>query len=300
MKILKCELGIHIKNSMLVIVGTLILAFATSLFVLPHNLIIGGVSGIGIILDSIIWVEFITEELVITVLTWGLFFVGWLILGKRFAVETLISSIVFPLAIMLFNRIGTKEFMNGFFMMDPSDSSHLVIGAVFYGILGGVGCAMTYLGGGSTGGSDILGLILAKYCKRLKSSVAIGMVDASIVISGMFFLGDFTLSLYGIFAVCLSTIVIDKVFIGTSQAFVAEIVTESHTEINRAVIEELERTTSVLTIVGGYSGEERKMLMVSFSMKQYAHLLAIINRYDPKAFVTIHRAHEINGEGWTR
>ena len=294
------DLKTHIKNSVLVIAGTVLLAFATSLFVLPHSLIIGGVSGIGIIIDSIVEAELITAELLITVLTWALFFVGWLVLGRRFALETLISSIVFPLAIMLFNRIGTREFMDGFFMMDPSSSSDLVISAVFYGILGGVGCAMTYLGGGSTGGSDIIGLILAKYCKRLKSSVAIGIVDASIVISGIFFLGDFTLSLYGVFAVCLSTIVIDKVFIGTSQAFVAEIVTESHAEINRAVIEELERTTSILTVVGGYSGEERRMLMVSFSMKQYSNLIAIINRYDPRAFVTIHRAHEINGEGWTR
>ena len=300
MQLLANDVKGQIKNSILVIVGTLVLALATSLFVLPHNLIIGGVSGIGIILDGIIEAEFITEELVITVLTWFLFFVGWIILGKRFALETLISSIVFPPAIMIFNRIGTPEVMDGFFMMNPNDPSHLVISAVFYGILGGVGCALTYLGGGSTGGSDIIGLILAKYCKRLKSAVAIGIVDASIVAAGLLFLGDFSLSLYGILAVCLCTIVIDKVFIGTSQAFVAEIVTESHEAINKAVIEELERTTSIITIVGGYSGEERKMLMVSFSIRQYAALMAIINRYDSKAFVTIHRAHEINGEGWTR
>ena len=195
MRLSKAEVKGQIKNSILVIVGTLILALATSLFVLPHNLIIGGVSGIGIILDEWITAEFITEELVITVLTWVLFFVGWIILGKRFALETLISSIVFPPAIMIFNRLGTPEFMEGFLVMDPQNPSHLVISAVFYGILGGVGCALTYLGGGSTGGSDIIGLIIAKYCKRLKSAVAIGIVDAGIVSAGLFFLGDFSLSL---------------------------------------------------------------------------------------------------------
>jgi len=296
----KSNIKVTLKNMLLVAVGTVILALGTSVFVLPHDLIIGGVSGIGIILDNAIPWEFITEELVITVLTWALFFVGWIILGKGFAMQTLLSSIIFPFSIMLFNHINTPEFFNGFFMMNPNDTSHLVISAVFYGILGGIGCALTYIGGGSTGGSDIIGLIIAKFSKRLKSSVAIGIVDASIVVLGIFFLGNFALSLYGILAVCLCTIVIDKVFIGTSQAFVAEIVTENYSDINQAVIVDLERTTTIMNVVGGYSGEEHKMVMVSFSMRQYSALMNIINKYDKSAFVTIHRAHEINGEGWTR
>ena len=289
-----------LKNSLLVVLGTLILALGISLFVLPHDLVIGGVSGIGIILDKAIDAPFITEELVITFLTWLLFFIGWIILGKSFAMQTLISSIVFPTAVMLFNRINTQEFFSGFFMMDPKNTSHLVISAVSYGILGGIGSALTYIGGGSTGGSDIIGLIVAKFSKRLKSAIAIGIVDSSIVIIGIFFLGNFALSLYGILAVCLCTIVIDRVFIGVSKAFVAEIVTENYADINQAVIQELERTTTIMNVIGGYSGKEHKMLVVSFSMRQYSALMTIINKYDKSAFVTIHRAHEINGEGWTR
>lgn len=289
-----------LKNSLLVVLGTVILALGISLFVLPHDLVIGGVSGIGIILDNAIDTPFITEELVITFLTWVLFFIGWIILGKRFAMQTLISSIVFPTAVMLFNRINTQEFFSGFFMMDPKNTSHLVISAVSYGILGGIGSALTYIGGGSTGGSDIIGLIVAKFSKRLKSAIAIGIVDSSIVILGIFFLDNFALSLYGILAVCLCTMVIDRVFIGVSKAFVAEIVTENYADINQAVIRELQRTTTIMNVIGGYSGKEHKMLVVSFTMRQYAALMTIINKYDKSAFVTIHRAHEINGEGWTR
>lgn len=295
----KANMRATLKNMLLVIVGTMILSLGTSLFVLPHNLIIGGVSGIGIILDQFFAFEFFSVEVMITILTWALFFVGWIILGKNFAMQTLISSIVFPLSIMLFNRLRDADFFEAYRMV-PGNPSHLVLSVVFYGVLGGIGCALTYLGGGSTGGSDIIGLIIAKFCKRLKSAIAIGIVDATIVVLGIVALRDIALSLYGIVAVFICTIVIDKIFIGRSQAFVAEIVTSKPMEINQAVISELERTTTIINVIGGYSGEEHKMLMVSFSIRQYSMLMNIINRYDKCAFVTIHRAHEINGEGWTR
>ena len=295
----KANLKATIKNTLLVIIGTMILSFGTSIFVLPHDLIIGGVSGIGIIFDNVFEIAYLSEELVITVLTWLLFFIGWIILGKNFAMQTLVSSIVFPTSIMLFNRLRDAEFFSDYRMVE-GDTSHLVISVVFYGILGGIGCALTYIGGGSTGGSDIIGLIIAKFCKKLKSAVAIGIVDASIVVLGIFALKNIALSLYGILAVCICTVVIDKVFIGTSQAFVAEIITMSSAEITQAVITRLERTTTIMNVVGGYSGEEHKLVMVSFSMRQYSTLMSIINQYDKTAFVTIHRAHEINGEGWTR
>ena len=66
------------------------------------------------------------------------------------------------------------------------------------------------------------------------------------------------------------------------------------------VISKLNRTTTVFDAVGGYSGEKKKIVMVSFTMRQYAELIAVINSMDKTAFITIHRAHEINGEGWTR
>ena len=71
-------------------------------------------------------------------------------------------------------------------------------------------------------------------------------------------------------------------------------------EINRDVAEKLKRTTSIFDIEGGYSGEKKKLLMVSFSMDQYKDLMGIITQNDPDAFITVQRAHEINGVGWTR
>ena len=93
---------------------------------------------------------------------------------------------------------------------------------------------------------------------------------------------------------------VDKVFLGSSKSFIAQIITDEYDEINREIIETVERTSTIINVIGGYTGDSKKMLMVSFTMNQYADLLNIITKHDKNAFVTIHSAHEINGEGWTR
>ncbi len=302
MKYTKAEWLLLLKNILLTVAGTLILAAGTAIFVLPFDLVAGGVSGLAIIINRLIPVEFITIDLIVTVLTWGLFFVGLIVLGKGFAMKTLISSIVYPVGISVFLKLVDPHVFGGFFSLQNSAHSDtaLLLGATLGGVLVGAGCAITFLGGGSTGGVDILAFTLCKIFKKWKSSVVIFVIDASIVVLGMFLIGDFVLSLLGILSAFISAVVVDKVFLGSSRAFIAQIVTDKYDEINTRVIEKLERTTTIFDATGGYSGTEKKMVMVSFTMGQYAELVSIVNKTDKYAFVTIHRAHEINGEGWTR
>lgn len=294
-------LGI-MKNFFLVVLGTVILAFGTAVFILPFDLVVGGVSGIALIIDRLIPYELVTVELIITVLTWLLFFAGLIILGKNFALKTLISTVVYPPALSLFLNITSPSFMGGFFRLTASEYSELsiMLAAIAGGVFVGAGCAVTFLGGGSTGGVDIIALSLCKIFKRLKSSYAIFAIDALTVILGMFVIGDLVLSLLGILSVLISAVMIDKVFLGMSRAFVAHIVTDKYEGINASIIEHLGRTTTIVDAVGGYSGNGKKLLMVSFTMAQYNELMDIIKRKDKNAFVTISAVHEINGEGWTR
>lgn len=302
MKYTKTEWRQILKNLFLTVVGTLILAAGTAIFIMPFDLVAGGVSGLSIIIKRLLPWEFLTLDLIVTVLTWVLFFVGWMVLGKGFALKTLISSIVYPVGISLFLRLVDPQVLGGFFSLQNSAHSDiaLLLGASLGGVLVGAGCAITFLGGGSTGGVDIIAFVLCKIFKKWKSSVVIFIIDAAVVILGMFIIGDFVLSLLGVLSAFISAVMVDKVFLGGSRAFIAHIVSEKYDEISAGVIEKLERTTTVLDVTGGYSGEGKKMIMVSFTMSQYADLLNIVNRCDKYAFVTVHRAHEINGEGWTR
>ncbi|MBQ4091669.1 MAG: YitT family protein [Clostridia bacterium] len=291
-----------LKNVSLVVLGTLILAFGTSVFLLPFDLVTGGVSGYSIVIKNWLPFEFITKEMIIAVLTWTLFFIGFIVLGKDFAAKSLISTIFYPIFTAFFSGIRSTDFMNGFFRLEDSVHSEIAIllAAIFSGVFVGLGCALSFLGGGSTGGVDVIAFTLCKIFKRVKSSVFVFAVDATAVVLGMFVIGDFVLSLLGIVSAFIAAMMIDKVFVGGTKAFVAHIVTEKYEEINELIIKELDRTTTIFSAKGGYSGEERKVVMVSFTMDQYAALMAIVTKVDREAFMTINQAHEINGEGFSK
>ena len=290
-----------IKNMGLVVLGTLVLAFGTSLFILPFDLVCGGVSSIAIILNNLLGVDFISIDTLITIITWTLFFIGLIFLGKNLALKTLISTIVYPIGITLFSKLYDPQFMNGIFCIDQSQYSEIAIllAALFGGVLVGAGCALTFLGGGSTGGVDIFAFLICKIFKKLRSSVVIFCIDAITIALGLFIIQDLVVSLLGISSAMISAVAVDKIFLGGSKAFIAQIVSDQYEAINQEIAVKLERTTSIIDIVGGYSGSSKKMLMTSFTMNQYTELLNIIHHHDSKAFVTVHHAHEINGEGWS-
>ena len=290
---------LFLRNSLLVVLGTLVLAFGTAVFIIPRNLIVGGISGIAILLDLLLPFEFLTVDILITALTWLIFFLGLLFLGKSFAFKTLISTVVYPPAISVFMRLVDPGVLGGFFMMLEYSELSIILSALFGGVCIGTGCALAFLGGGSTGGVDIIAFLICKIFHRLKSSVVIFVIDALTVVLGVFVIKDLALTLLGIISAFIAAVMIDRVFLGSKGAFVAEIITSAHEPINKAVIQELDRTTTVFDVVGGYSGAEYKMLMISFSIREYRDLISIVARYDKRAFVTVYKAHEINGEGWT-
>ena len=297
----KRNLRTTLQNILLVIAGTLVLSFGTAVFILPFNLVTGGVSGISIVINNL-FPGVLHVDTWVTIITWSLFLLGLFFLGRSFAAKTLLSTILYPLGVSLFLKVADPEFLGGFFCLQASSHGELslILACAFGGTCVGLGCALTFIGGGSTGGVDIIAFTVCKIFKRAKSSVVLFIIDAVIVLSGMFVIGDFVLTLLGVLSAFVSAMMVDKVFIGSSKSFVAQIITDRYLEINRDIIERVDRTSTIVDVIGGYSGENKKMLIVSFTVNQYAEILNTINKYDKNAFVTIQQVHEINGEGWTR
>jgi len=180
LKILKDKTAMlaALKNALWVIAGSVVLAFGFGVFIFPFNLVTGGVSGLSVAIVKILPFE-LSVDLCVTILTWTLFFVGLIFLGKAFALKTLLSSIVYPIALSFWLRVAESGIIGGVFDIaknydyENPDYALPIIAAVFGGALVGVGCALTFRGGGSTGGLDILALIAAKYIKGVKSSVSV-------------------------------------------------------------------------------------------------------------------------------
>ncbi|MBQ7294121.1 MAG: YitT family protein [Clostridia bacterium] len=290
-----------LKNILLTVAGTLVLAFGTAVFIIPFGLVSGGVSGVSIVINKATRGT-LSVELLVAVFTWILFFVGLFVLGKDFAAKTLLSSFVYPLGISLFGRLTEPSALGGFFSLASGGYPQIAVmlSALFGGLLVGTGCALTFLGGGSTGGMDIVAFVLCRYFKRLKSSEAIFLLDTAVVLAGVLITKDAVLTLLGVITAFVGALAVDKIFLGASSAFSAHIVSERYEAINRAVIERLGRTTTLTDVVGGYTGRARKQVAVSFTRSEYSVLMGIVASLDKKAFVTIHRVHEIGGEGWKK
>ena len=306
----KSEILLQLKNFGLVVLGSLILAFGCAIFIEPFGFVTGGVTGLSIVIDELFGSpEYIIPgvgkieliNILVYAITIGLFFLGLIFLGKDFALKTLVSSIIYPVSFHLFGLLVKYNLFGGFFNLaaDPQYANiSLIISALFGGLCVGAGCAITFLGGGSTGGMDILAFMLCKVFKKWKSSTVIFAIDAIIVAMGLL-INNLVVTLLGVISAWIAAAVIDKIFIGGNRAFTAQIVSDKHEEINLAIRNEVRRTTTMLVGYGGYSGDPKTVLSVTFTMNQYADLMRVIKRIDPKAFVSISQAHEINGEGFT-
>ncbi len=306
----KSEILLQLKNFGLVVLGSLILAFGCAIFIEPFEFVTGGVTGLSIVIDELFGSpEYIIPgvgkieltNILVYAITIGLFFLGLIFLGKDFALKTLVSSIIYPVSFHLFGLLVKYNLFGGFFNLaaDPQYANiSLIISALFGGLCVGAGCAITFLGGGSTGGMDILAFMLCKVFKKWKSSTVIFAIDAIIVVMGLL-INNLVVTLLGVISAWIAVMVIDKIFIGGNRAFTAQIVSDKHEEINLAIRNEVRRTTTMLVGYGGYSRAPKTVLSVTFTMNQYADLMRVIKRIDPKAFVSISQAHEINGEGFT-
>ena len=289
----------QVKDVFLVIIGSIVLSFGAAVFFIPNEIVSGGMPGIAVILKTLFgW----NEELVVTILTWALYFVGFIFLGKKFALQTLCSAIVYPLGIFVFGYVYEQvpffHLQSSVVLGESIINTNDLLAAIFGGVFTGLGVALTFLGGGSTGGTDIPSLILQKYAK-IKVSVASLAIDVLIIIFGLVALKRLDLALIGIIGAVITAFVIDRVFLGEQHSYIAYIISSQYEEINNFILEKMERGTTLLDVQGGYSGHENKMIIVCFDYREYTYLQEKLNQIDPHAFISIVKAHKIQGEGFT-
>ena len=290
----------YVQSILMIILGTAVLAFGAAIFLIPFDLVTGGISGLAIVVERVLPFD-LSIDFYLTLFTWGLFFMGLVFLGKSFALKTLVSTVFYPILFSLFYNLVEYEVLNSLFVLKNSDYKEIAVllAALFGGAFTGVGCAITFRAGGSSGGVDILAFLLCKVFKKVKSSYIIFAIDAAIVLLGIFIIEDLVLSLLGISSALICSAVIDKMFLMGDDAYVAQIISKNSDEISDGIIKALDRTATIVDVVGAYSKQPKKMIIVSFSIREYSELMNIITKVDPGAFMTISKVHENRGEGWT-
>lgn len=286
MKISKSE---TIHDILWIIMGNIALAIGVAWFILPNDVLTGGLAGVAIALEPLIHIN---PELTINVLTVVLFFAGAIILGKKFAMKTILSTILYPSLLTLFSYIAKHGIAPDTFIMDK------YLATIYGGALMGIGVGCVFRTGASTGGMDIPPLIINKYT-HIPLPTLVLIVDALTVLLGAVVYG-IQPALTGILSVWVSSFMINKtMMIGGHNARNVMIVSNKHKVIMDKIHDILERGTTVIEATGGYSQEKKPVIMAVVSKKQMPQLQHMVAHIDPEAFVIVMEANEVQGLGFT-
>ena len=275
-----------IRDFGLITLGALLQALALRLFLIPANLVSGGVSGIAQIIN------YYTGWPIGVMVFLGnipLFAIGWRFLGgRRFAMRTAYAIVAYSILVELIPRLP--------FFPPNGLTDDLVINALYGAVIAGVGYGLVYRGNGTSGGSDILARILTHY-RSIPMTQSYLWVDSVVILSAGFVFG-WKEALYAIVVLYVSGLVVDTTMEGGGTVRSAMIITSQPEIVAEKILVDMERGVTVLEGTGAYTGEGRPVLYCVVSRSEIQQLKSIVHDADPKAFMVIGVAHEALGEGF--
>ena len=271
-------------SALLVLVGNILYALTVKLFVLPANLMSCGTTGIALVVNHLTRLPISTFILIFNI---AMLLLGWWILGRKFAMTTIFSSLFYPLALEMLNRT----------LGDVSFTDNMMLN-VFFAALGlGLSLGMVIRGGGSTGGMDIPPLILNRFF-RIPVSVTLWAFDFCILLSQLLFHPVEDL-LYGILLIIIISIALNKVMLlGTSKTEV-KIISAKADLIREAILSQVDRGVTILHGEGGYSREGTEVLLSIVSNHEMPKIERLARDIDPTCFMIINRVSEVWGRGFS-
>lgn len=269
-----------IQEYIYVLLGAAVIAFGFDAFLFPNQVASGGVSGISTILNGLFgWNAGIVQY----AFNIPLFISGVLILGKNFGLKSFVGTVALPFFVIIFGDMGSL-------------TTNALLAALFGGIIVGLGIGLVFKGNASTGGTDLLAQIITKYT-GLTLGTSVLMIDGIIAISAALVF-DLEKGLYALIGLFVTTKTIDIVQLGFSQSKMVYIISNKQDDIRDAIYADIDRGVTKVPAFGGYTGEERLMLMVVVYQSEFTKLKQIIKTVDPTAFVIVSDAYEVLGEGF--
>lgn len=267
--------------------GVILLTLGFYFFLLPQNLVIGGVMGISVLLRDVIPVS--TFVLVANLV---LLLVGLIFLGKAFFLKTVYATLLHPLILLVLELTVEANF----FMKYMNESPYMV-SALFGALFVGVGLGMVIRNNATTGGIDIVQNIMHKFL-RIPFTWALYIIDGTIIAIALFV--DFQAGLYAFGAMLLSGMIIDRLSIEGKSGFTVFILTDKTKEIQAEIYDKLDRGLTKIKVVGGYTNKEKEMILCTIDRMQLYTFKLIIKRIDPNAFTFVTRTKEAFGFGFSK
>ncbi|MCR5549396.1 MAG: YitT family protein [Bacteroidales bacterium] len=286
-----------LKTYSLIVLGTFIMSIGYVIFVSPLKLAPGGVYGIAIILHHLFNFPIGLSGICLDI---PLLIIGTLWLGPKFGAKTIVGVITLPAFISLWEKIYGYAPLIALpgDPMTPDPAANFIV-ALCGGVIIGVGLGLIFKTRATSGGSDIIAMIIGKYLKHIPLGTLLIIVDSTIVLAALAAFKDWTIPLYSWLIIYVTGIVMDKVIAGFHSNKVVLIVSDHYEEIRQHIFDELDRGGTYIHGEGMYNNDEKKIIFTSISRKQLPILVHFVHAIDPKAFVSILDASETLGDGFT-
>ena len=262
------------------LIGILIVAIAFNIFILPND-IVYGVSGLGVIFKRTMNID---PSLVILIGSVILLILSYLLMGKEKTANSVVGSLLYPVFVKATEWVIP--------LVDLGETEPVLI-AIFGAAISGFGLGLIFKSGFTTGGTDILNQIVAKYFKMSVGN-AMFFTDGIIIAISLFVFG-WQKFMYSIVSIVVISIMTDKVILGISQSKAFYIITDHETAVKKYILDHLSHGVTVLETRGGYTGNMQKMIMCIIPTKEYFKVKEGIYSIDPNAFFLVTDAYEVSG-----
>lgn len=273
-----------LKISFSIVIGNAVLAFAISAFVMPHDIIMGGATGVGILLSRFLPTNVATNVLVLNILA---LLLGLFVLGKKFFLATVSSSLLYPAFLGIMQEIPRIAFLSGDEMLS----------AVFAGGLIGGCLGIIIRVGASTGGIDVVNLVLHKWF-HLPVSVFVYLVDTLILIGQAMFTPPEKI-LYGIVLLVVEAIVLNEVMLLGKSQIQLFVITNRFEQLREKILVELQAGATMVMIETGCAEKIQKGVLCVIHPRKLHDAQALIRSVDPESFITVTQIKEVCGQGFT-
>lgn len=258
-------------------------AVGLNCFTSPNGIAPGGVSGVAVILNHLFQFPLGVTIFVINI---PLLVLAWIYIGRHFTIVTLKTIIIQSAVVDLLSSV-----------LPVYQGDHILV-ALFGGVCIGLGVALVFRRGSTTGGTDIISRLIQRRWPFMRIGVVMMSVDAIVVASSMLVFRNIETGLYALITIFVSGRVVDAIMDGVNMGRLVLIISERHEEISQDIIK-MHRGVTLLEASGAYSGLPRKVVLCAVRINEYPKVQEIVRQHDPKAFLITTNVNEVLGEGFT-
>lgn len=266
------------------IIGCLSLSIGINMFLTPHTIAPGGLSGLSVVISKLTGLSVSTVMIIMCI---PLVICSVKILGKKDSIKTLIGTVTLSLMIKLTSGLSTISATE-----DPLLAA--ISGAIFLG----AGIGIVFSVDGSTGGTDLIALMINRIFPSIPLSKCLTFIDGMVVLSAGIANRNIETGLYSAIALFVVIKMVDVIISGVDHSKAFMIITDEEEKLREAIFNDIKRGVTVLDARGGYTNRDKNILLVVVQKKQEVHLKKLIKRVDSKAFIIVSDVHEVLGEGF--